>query len=592
MELEYGMLPETFKPRLCSGGAASPSEGAQDGIFLISARRDTAAAVIAISPRDEDILLSVAAEPAFSSRRDAEGAMLREIRLAAYGSIKLKLRHILFHPDGESSAAGDALDTEPLLAVDRGHTGYIYAEADIPERTEPGEYEICIALYEARGFAAERRIGVLSIRLRVYGLIMPEKRGFSFFLDLWQHPCAIARAHRVEPWSEEHFSILEGYVAALSALGQKSAGVIVSCCPWGGQFCHKELRNPANLYEYQIIKITLHQNGGFSYDYSIMQRYIDLCAKYGIAEEISVFGLVNVWCNASDGFEKLARDHPDGARLRYYSEKDGSYGYISSGYELDRYAAALEEYFARTGQLDRVRIVADEPADLAAYRASVKRLHMAAPRFRIKAAINHAEFIRSFGAEADDFAPSLECLCRESAAILDYKSTAGGKRLLWYVCNEPAYPNTFLSSDGCEALAIGLITAFFGLDGFLRWSFGLWCADPIRDNRYLGWPTGDLCLVYPAPSGGVMLSLRYKLLKRGIELAELCRMYREKYGGAALKSLLLPAVKEQEPGAWFEPKARPSGKLKWLPIEKEKLISTDYTDYHLIREKLLKALSP
>ncbi len=48
--------------------------------------------------------------------------------------------------------------------------------------------------------------------------------------------------------------------------------------PWGGQHCAADMEHFANLFEYSIIGITKQRGGSFTYDFSAMQRYIDLCA--------------------------------------------------------------------------------------------------------------------------------------------------------------------------------------------------------------------------------------------------------------------------------------------------------------------------
>ena len=49
-------------------------------------------------------------------------------------------------------------------------------------------------------------------------------------------------------------------------------------------------------------------------------------------------------------------------------------------------------------------------------------------------------------------------------------------------------------------------------DGFLRWAYDSWPADPLRDARYVSWPAGDCFLVYPGGNS----SIRFEKLREGI----------------------------------------------------------------------------
>ena len=209
-------------------------------------------------------------------------------------------------------------------------------------------------------------------------------------------------------------------------------------------------------------------------------------------------------------------------------------------------------------------------------------------RFILKAALNHAGFIGEFGDRVTDFVPSLECLSREFDRIEEYKHSMPGQRFLWYVCNMPPHPNTFLSSDLCETFALGAITALLGLDGFLRWGYTVYTSDPVKDNRYFNWPAGDLNFVYPARDGGVLLSRRWKALKKAVALAGLCADYRAKHGSDALAALLSRVVLIPDPRKWFEPGETPDGAPRYMPVKKENLLSLDPADWLETERDLLR----
>ena len=197
----------------------------------------------------------------------------------------------------------------------------------VPESAQKGSYKGKIKIYESYGFSAEELVGEIEVALEVYGFTFPENADNGFHLDLWMHPSNIARQHGVELWSDEHFALLEPYCKSMGELGVKSVTIIASEIPWNGQGCQNEQRNAANLFEYSMIPVTRKADGSLSFDFSIMQRYIDLSAKCGTEECISVFGLVNVWDSKVYG-GRTAPDYPDGIHIRVYDEAKGVYDYL------------------------------------------------------------------------------------------------------------------------------------------------------------------------------------------------------------------------------------------------------------------------
>jgi hypothetical protein len=94
------------------------------------------------------------------------------------------------------------------------------------------------------------------------------------------------------------------------------------------------------------------------------------------------------------------------------------------------------------------------------------------------------------------------------------------------VCCNPAKPNNFVFSPPIEGRWISWYTAACGYDGFLRWAYDAWPADPSRDARHRLWPAGDCFLVYP----GAQSSLRYEKLREGIVDFEKIRILKAKVG--------------------------------------------------------------
>jgi hypothetical protein len=100
---------------------------------------------------------------------------------------------------------------------------------------------------------------------------------------------------------------------------------------------------------------------------------------------------------------------------------------------------------------------------------------------------------------------------------------ARGATSTFYVCCNPPKPNDFIFSPPAEGRWLSWYSAARGYNGFLRWAYDAWPADPSRDARHTLWPAGDCFLVYP----GGNTSLRLEKLREGITDFEKIRILKK-----------------------------------------------------------------
>ncbi len=444
-----------------------------------------------------------------------------------------------------SLSAGDLNCSDMLSPIDvrdypAGSVCALFVHIPIYKDTAAQGYFGKVRIYRQELFDNEVLVGEISVTLNVksFAFSSPQKR--KFYLDLWQNFTSLAQHTDTPLYSDAHFEVIENYLASMQPLGQRALTLVVSEVPWGGQGGWK-VEGRANLFKYSIIPIIKRRSGIFEYDFTKMQRYIDLGSKYGIEDEFSLYGLVNI---LGGDLGKPSKDYPESIRVRYYNEADGTYRYMQDASEIDGYIKALEKYFIDTDQIDRVRVVADEPTDIEGFKRSVMHLNEIAPSFRFKAAITEPRFIGEFADLFDDFVPDMSTLTKKLDTISSYIKDMPQKRYLWYVCCGPLHPNMFLTSPLSESYLIGILTSYFGLDGFLRWNYTEWTEKP-RENLDFrpNWPAGDMHFVYPGYNGKPLLSLRYYALLRGIMFYELLETYRTKYGSDAYAAVIASVIR-------------------------------------------------
>lgn len=575
MSISMHITNEAFRLKL---QYASTSPEKLEG--LVSGRRDTAAFQIVIN---SDLQYSLTARPVewFSqSSNHMTPTVHRRLRIAVEAPFAVETNLEAFLTDDDCTQKADILLTQDVRESAANIPSALWVELKVPADAKPGDYTVRVRLYSAMYDEDEVLVAEESIPLHVYSYVMPESKDFKFYLDLWQHNSNIARKHDVKLWSDEHFAILDSYAESLAALGQKSIFICASESPWGGWSSAANQRHNGNLYEYSIIGIIREPDGSFTYDYTKMQRYIDLCTSKGISGDIEVFGLVNIWENKYISKKALCQEYGEYIRLRYLDKADGCMKYMRDLDQIKDYIKSLETYFIATKQIDRVRIAADEPSDIEKYRKNISIICELAPAFRFKTAINHVEFIEEFGDKINDFAPYLRCVCNKYEKLIEYKSEHPNKKFLWYVACSPDHPNTFLCSPLTESRLLPIITSYLRFDGFLRWNYTVWPNDPRKDIRYGHWRTGDTNFVYPGYNGKVMLSLRYKNFQRGIYDYEMLEQIRRKKGNAIADALIKKVFFPESLSALYPA----------VKTQPEKFFSSDWNRYNALKAEMLSAL--
>lgn len=111
----------------------------------------------------------------------------------------------------------------------------------------------------------------------------------------------------------------------------------------------------------------------------------------------------------------------------------------------------------------------------------------------------------------------------EISTWLQERKKDPGKITNFYLCGDPAHPNTLTYSPAIEARMIPWLAAHYGLDGYLRWAYNSWSDKDPYNKPVFNFIQGDDYYIYPGENGPVS-SIRWELLKEGIEDFELLRI--------------------------------------------------------------------
>ncbi len=480
--------------------------------------------------------------------------------------------------DDDRSSKCDILLNATQKEYEAYDTAMLFFTLQIPKGCKKGTYNGKVKLYSGVMFDDEKFCGEVDFSVRIYDVILKDKKDSKFYLNLWQHNSVLANHLEVARYSDEHFKAMESYIKSLADLGQRCITIIASDLPWAGQYSHRSLNDFVDAYEYNMAKISKTQSGEFIYDFSAIGRYIELCFKYGIDRFIEVYGLCSIWQDHDFGLGKFAEDHPDGIKLRYKDLGDGCMKTMRGGREIDNYIKALYNYFIDNGYIDKVLVVADEPLDRDLYQKCVDHLKEIAPRFMFSAAINTTSHVEECKDTVNNFCVILPSVLEEYDNIQKYRKEYG-KIFTWYVCCWPLYPNMFISSNLLETRLLGYLTYYLNLDGFLRWNYTVWTKNPRKEVRWHTFHAGDASFVYPNSDGNVLLSLRYIQILRGVNDYILTEMAEEK--GIDIRNLIHEQlIKVDDIKQMFSSKTTVAGDV----------FNLDYKAFEDIKISLLKEL--
>ncbi len=389
----------------------------------------------------------------------------------------------------------------------------VWISVDIPNDIPAGVYTGEISRRSASGTVDH------AIRLEVQNATLPAPAEWSFHLDLWQHPDAVARYGGVALWSPEHLNLLRPMLTMLAQAGQKCITTTLVDEPWN----HQTYDDFGSM-----IRWTRRANGTWSYDFSHFDTYVALAMECGITKQINCYSMAPVG-NAFTWFDEAT------ARTVKRVLATGSAGYN----DLWRpFLIAFRAHLRQKGWLGITAIAGDE-RDWTEMQSLLALVKETAPELKVALAGDYDSRIDPSIYDFSSHWGSVETMSTQGGGLARSRRTLGHITTFYVACNIP-YPNTFTFSPPAESCYLGWFASAMGFDGFLRWAYNSWPKDPNMDSRYIKWPSGDDFLVYP----GALSSARFERLREGIQDYEKIRILRTALAGsrtpeaaAALKRL-------------------------------------------------------
>ena len=378
----------------------------------------------------------------------------------------------------------------------------------MPEDALPGKYQGTLSVLHSG-----RSLADFDLTVEVLDFTLPPVTEDHFYFNILMDLGSIAREHHVERWSEEHWKLIERYVENWAQHSQDAVTVFIVEDPWVGDTGFPVAG--ALIWELEGQWEDL-QRPQFQFDYSHFDRFVEMCLKAGIDQ--------NIQC-----WSPVMMPHLDYSLITYKDTESGQICSIrveagSEDYRRvwSQFAESFEAHLRDKGWLDLTTVGLDE--------ISTEDLDKIIPVFQEIAP--DLQLMVSGGDEKGkyaDFSPETAFhygYIESEVPLPDTRQRRSeGKRTLLYTAVSPLYPNTFIFSEPLESRMLPWLVWKYDFDGYIRWAWNFWVDGFWKQPRYK-WRSGDMFFVYPGEDGPLD-SIRTEMMLKGAQDYECLWMIRE-----------------------------------------------------------------
>ena len=447
---------------------------------------------ILVAGRGSQDALSVDAGDLRSSRGGAIPASAVSFRYPHFVIGDIEARGCGAYPERFQAAhLADALAGEPPRRLPRSYPSMIWMAIDVPDEAHSGNYAGTVTISSRSG-----DVSILDIALEVQPWSVPPVSERRFHLDLWQFPVSMLDryndAHprrRIDPWSEEHYRLLEPFYRYLAWLGQRAVTTYI--------------KDGAQGAPSMIRWIALDNGERWQFDYAAFDRHVERLAGWGIDSQISAFSPVG-WNNSEIPFWDEASDEQ-----KVFNAPLGSQTYNAL---WNLFLTDFKSHLIEKGWFEKTVLYMDEvPQD--EMEAAIGLIRYNDANWKIGLAYGHApddRVIRSLYDVSGYYESEID------VGTYDHQLTT------FYTSCTLTRPNNYVAANAnpADMAAMPWYAMARGHDGYLRWAFDHWTLHEPLDLRDGSHTAGDFSFVYRSSNDAnmtVVPSVRSELLHDGIE---------------------------------------------------------------------------
>lgn len=343
---------------------------------------------------------------------------------------------------------------------------------------------------------ANRHVYKNSIQLFVTSNPLPKQ---SLLHTEWFHLDSLSSYYSVDPFSTAHWAIIEKYMQGAAEHGINMLLTPIFTPPIDTGVGHERLTM-------QLVDVKFF-NGQYSFDFGLLNRWIELCKKYGI-EYLEIAHLFTQW-GAKSTPKIIATVDGEKRQIFGWDIPATSKDYCVFLHAL---IPELKKFLSENG-FDRKHVyfhISDEPTikNLANYVSAKSQLSDLLDDCEVMDALSDIRFYQ-------------EGIVTQPIVANNHIQPFLDKNIpnLWvyYCCVQSrTVPNRFYALPSFRNRIMGVLIYLYRIKGFLHWGFNFYNSQYSTRaiNPYVetdcgkAFPSGDPYLVYPGPDGTPLSSIR------------------------------------------------------------------------------------
>jgi hypothetical protein len=514
----YNALAQSLTPSGFEAWLVSIEKRIFSGNFTRDAENRT---IKLVGCRNEYVSAQISCRNDRSSQLEASASSLRGSKGGEFPPAAVQVRFGAFLPVDETGQyTADPLLESKSQPLPANLVQPLWITIHVPKILKSDKYLGTLTL------KADNRSLDFPMELEVLDATLPDPPDYSFYLNIWQDPHGVARAHKVDLWSDEHWRLLSLYGENLASHGEKSIMTSIIHDPWKAQTGYEfpgmvEWRFPGEW-----------RPGGasaFKWDFTLFDRYVNTMMSAGVKGKIDMYAMV-----------KGPGPSPD-ASIRYFDTKIKAYrtevmnvGDPKWREAWTAFLPALKAHLLEKRWWSVAYLGFDEKPKEIMYQL-FEFIGQAGPDYKLVMSGGHAR--EGPGHEVVIHWDELgtERWVKELAPMVERTRTSG-QLVSFYTACEPRFPNLFLYSSLREARMLPWIAWKYNLSGYTRWAVNAF-PENVWNQPNFKWHSGDMYLLYPGEKGPLD-GMRWEVLRQGIQDYEALRIAHEMASFWGRKDLL------------------------------------------------------
>lgn len=410
----------------------------------------------------------------------------------------------------------DALMDTPVKSVTADDPVKVWLTIDIPEETPAGVYD---GVFTVAGGDTERE---LEISLTVADRVLPDVSEWGFHLDLWQFPYGLMNlcTPKVDFASEEYFALMEPFYRKLADAGQKAITT--------------NIKSNCFYVPDSMVKWIKKSSGEWDFDYTDFDKFVSRMMEWGITKQISCFSLLG-WNPSIQYYDEASGAKKTHQIVGIHADNPNGYTVVGSDeWSLiwTDFLNSFENHLKEKGWFDKAVLYMDENNhdDMKAVIDMIK---------------SHNQDWK-IGLAGSSLDAETEAKMYDYSIFLTRTSQKSTPVHTFYTSCSHVYPNCLTTPENspAEMAWMGWHAAGNGYNGYLRWAYDNWRTGDPLDTRD-GSVSGDNHMLYhlnrTSNANAVVTSMRFELMREGIQDYEKIRILNDSNVNAAASNFVTPA---------------------------------------------------